>query len=315
MNGLIDFQCEVYESGYEILTIEEFELHGTEATSEPEFEYARFQKKPNPKNSKKIDYVKPIDIKSSKHIFNLTDYPGAYYELVSAVSDWLQASIRGNDPINKLNNMLNDSIIKFANKYGLLTNSPYGERVLDIWLDNMWPLSNSVGFLEQIKAGDLERLKEKLIIEDGKFKICDAYGFMEDGEIIKYYSEIPTIGQTPPRNYSEAAYHSICDVVNKKLKDSLVTEIIVNQTNTRTDMAVRPKDLLSALWLQLGHAVSRNLEFKQTWNSNNVLPVQLFLKLNQRNVVSKKSIVLIDAANVFMQENAERRRKQNERSY
>ena len=37
----------------------------------------------------------------------------------------------------------------------------------------------------------------------------------------------------------------------------------MNKANTGTDMFVRPKDLLSALWLQLAHAVSRNLEFKQ----------------------------------------------------
>ena len=53
------------------------------------------------------------------------------------------------------------------------------------------------------------------------------------------------------------------ELVNKNLNDSLVTEIITNPTNTGTDMIVRPKNLISALWLQLANTVSRNLEFKQ----------------------------------------------------
>ena len=117
----------------------------------------------------------------------------------------------------------------------------------------------------------------------------------EDDEIVDSYSEIPTVGQTPPRTYSEAAYHYICNVVNKNLKDTLTTEIIVNSTNTGTDMIVRPNNLLSALWLQLAHAVSRNLEFKQCAACSTFFEVKSKKRKNEKIYCSDRCRVRVGA--------------------
>jgi len=68
MNGLIDYLCVVHESGYEHIPFDEIEKLGIEATSESIWEHKL--------------YIRPIDSKSSKRIFNLTEYPGAYYEFI-----------------------------------------------------------------------------------------------------------------------------------------------------------------------------------------------------------------------------------------
>jgi len=257
MNGLIDFQCEVYESGYEMIYAGE--------EDEPIEKYKPF--------------VRPIDPKSSKRVFNLMEYPGAYYELANLYFDALSSY----DPLRKgfeakqkhkdIENIsaFDDCIIKFANKYGMLSNylSPLCEEI-SFWLINMGNMMIGVSSLDMIKTGNKEELEQFFMYEDGKF--LNRVNFIINKFSVSVTSveiptigsvEIATIGQTPPRNFTEVAYHNICQIINENLKDSLVTEIIVNKANTGTDMFVRPKDLLSALWLQLAHSVSRNLEFKQ----------------------------------------------------
>ena len=59
MNGLLDYQCVVYESGYEIVTIDEFMHEQFEVTSVVEYEA--------------ISYIRPIDPQSTRRVFNLAD--------------------------------------------------------------------------------------------------------------------------------------------------------------------------------------------------------------------------------------------------
>jgi len=241
MNGLLDYQCQVYESGYEIVTIDESQRDRIGVISEVEY---------------KIDqYVRPIDPQSTSRVYNLMEHAGAYYEFAYSM---IKKSTNKSTPHKK--EYFDDYIIKFANKYGLLTTSDHGDDSV-IWISNFYSMALAVGSLQKINNGDIEGLEFYLIKEDGKFYIRPrhVYSLSEFDDRIN----IPIIGQTPPRNYSEAAHHYISHLVNLNLKDSLVTEIIVNPTNTGTDMIVRPKDLLSALWLQLAHAANRNLEFKQ----------------------------------------------------
>lgn len=296
MNGLIDFQCEVYESGYEILSSEGFEKHGNEEASESKAAFTLVGRpKPEEFSEAFAGYIKPIDTKSSKRIFNLTDYPGAYSELgyayIGCLRNLRDVRSGGFDP------HVFDSLIKFANKYGLLTNHSYGERIDYIWLFKILEMHRSISFLRYIKDEDLEELEEEIVKrEDGKFAIVSDYIFMRGGEIIdSSYTEIPTIGQTPPRNRSEAAYHYICSVVNKNLKDVLVTGIIPNRFNTGTEMFVRPKDLVSALWLQLEHALSRNLEFKQCAACSTFFEVKSKKRKNQKIYCSERCRVRVGA--------------------
>ena len=241
MNGLLDYQCIVHKSGYEIVNLEVIMDNKFEATSEVEYE--------------KYCYVMPIDPKSTKRVFNLIDHPGAYKEFMFSLSDAVfHAETKSND--EEWFSVMSDCIIAFANKYGLLTESIQEET--KVWFPHLLMMMISVNSLKYIKDGSIEDLNRLFIKKDGSFKIS-----FNAESIFVGQSDIPTTGQTPPRNSSEAAYHYICKVVNHNLNDSLVTEIIANPANTGTDMIVRPKNLISALWLQLANTVSRNLEFKQ----------------------------------------------------
>lgn len=259
MNGLIDFQCEVYESGYEFGYIEIGEFQDGKFVAMSDLREA-FPVRPNPTF---ISFIKPIDPNSTKRIFNLMDHPGAYNEFASITTD-MHLWPAGKNCV--------DYYIEFANKYGLLTcpSSSIQDEDMSIWSHHMIKMRIAIRSLADIKKGKV-RLLNCLFRKDGDhFKVRVVPDIFLPDDIFESpdYSDydmydIPTIGQTPPRNSTEAAYHYICDVVNKNLNDSLVTEIVANRTNSGVSMTVRPKDLISALWLQLAHAVSRNLEFKQ----------------------------------------------------
>ena len=269
MNGLIDYLCVVHESGYEHIPFDEIEKLGIETTIESIFDYKVF--------------IRPIDSKSSKRIFNLSDYPGAYYEFILPFIEARDGKPRRFD----------DEIFKFANKYGLLTNSSEVEDE-DLWFINMRDMYELVLCIENMKTRNLEGLKNYIIRKDGKFNFILCEG-AEDRLSINDTIEIPTFGETPPRDYSEAAYHYICFMVKNKLRDSLETEIFVNPTNTGADMDVYPKDLLSALWLQLAHAVSRNLEFKQCAACSTFFEVKSKKRKNEKIYCSDRCRVRVGA--------------------
>jgi len=272
----------VHESGYETeyvhehIPSDEIKKLGIEARTESIGEF-------------KV-YIRPIDSKSSKRIFNLTEYPGAYYEFILP---FREASAE--KPI-----CIEDYMCKFVNKYGLLTELSKVED-LDLWFKNMLDMYELVLCIENIKTGNLEGLKNYIIRKDGEFNFLLCEG-PEDRLSIDDTIEIPTCGETPPRDYSEAAYHYICFMVGIKLRDSLATEIFVNHTNTGAVMDVYPKDLLSALWLQFAHMVCRNLEFKQCAACSTFFEVKSKKRKNEKIYCSDRCRVRV-----------EKRRKQNER--
>jgi len=230
----MDYQCEVYESGYELIYAGE--------EDEPIEKYKPF--------------VRPIDPNSTKRIFNLMEYPGAHAEFVLKYFEITDSSSCNAD----------DCFIEFVNKFGQLTGSADAGAAFT----HMLMMAVAVRAMVFLKEGKIEKLKQLFIKEDNNFKVNINKEMFHKTD----FPDIKIIGQTPPRNYSEAAYHYICMVVNRNLKDSLVTEIIVNPHNTGTDMIVRPKDLLSALWLQFAYTICQNLEFKQCSDCSTLFEVK-----------------------------------------
>lgn len=289
MNGLIDYFCEVHESGYENeyehehITSDEIKKLGYEATFESIGEYKA--------------YIRPIDSKSSKRIFNLTEYPGAYYEFILPFIEAKAIEANAEKFID-----LNDCMCKFANKYGLLTGLSEREDS-DLWFNNMFEMYSLVSCIESIKTRNVEELKDYIIRKDDKFYFV-FYEGTEDRLSIDDTIEISTCGQTPPRDYSEAAYHYICFMVNIKLRDSLETEIFVNPTNTGTDMDVYPKDLLSALWLQFAHMVCHNLDFKQCAACSTFFEVKSKKRRNEKIYCSDRCRVRVGARKRRVKEKA-----------
>ena len=74
MNGLLDYQCEVHESGYEIVT--NYQMH--------ELRY-KGRVKPSDEGTLRKDtfWVKPIERLSPIRHLNIINHPGVFYEFVN----------------------------------------------------------------------------------------------------------------------------------------------------------------------------------------------------------------------------------------
>jgi len=200
-------------------------------------------------------HIRAIDENSPMRKYNLSEHPALFREFAQLPKDE------------------DEPILQFADKYGLLTaisskNEP--EPMMSIWMMNFAKMAICIKFLDYIRDRNLEGLKENIIEEEGVFKVrkemVNKLSEINSGvkPISEYYfSEIRIMGISPPRNYFEAAYHFICDIVCIKLHKSLGTALIVNPQNTGVLMRTMPNNLLSALWLQFSHAATRNIEYKQ----------------------------------------------------
>ena len=225
MNGLLDYQCQVYESGYEIVTGSQMMKYHVEGRGKI------FKEK---HIGEDISYfIRPIDRLSPIRRYNMMEHQGVFYEFVKLhpnIEEFAD-SAESKKILDSENSMLVDEdlkdsknkIIEFANKYGLLTTTL------------------TRGYLDSLSSW-YSHVKEM----DFAFYIL---------ELIKQ--------QTPPQNELNTTYDFICEIVNIKLKDCVTTNIISNSRNTGVQMAMYPKDLIRALWLQLAHSLSRNLECKQ----------------------------------------------------
>jgi len=283
MNEMFDYRWHVYEFGYEVTWLK---IDRSETFKE--------FKELNIEGYMSVPHITPIHVNSPKRSYNLLDYPGLFQEF-------------GN--IDSL-----PSIIKFANKYGLLQ-KPFSkpDNLITLWSkqitvmnflittydliknnkykilesqtmidkysnDFIWPTEKILKHItfDYKTSFDFKQHELKLnIVKDGDdFAIEYPYFNKEKKKIDIGLNKIPQMGKIPPQNYSEAVYHYVCAKVNEQLKESLSFQAIVNPRNTGVELIMHPKDLLSTLWLQFAYYISRNLEFKQCADCSNFFEVK-----------------------------------------
>ena len=260
MNGLLDYQCVVHESGYEIVTGSQMMKYHVEG-------WGKIFKEKH--IGEDISYfIRPIDRLSPTRRYNMMEHQGVFYEFIKLLPniEEFADSAESKKILDSENSMLVDEdlkdsknkIIEFANKYGLLTTTLTRGYLdsLSSWYSHVKEMDFAFYILELIKQSNIQELKNIIHMEGGNFKY-----FESDVTIDSEWASI--IWQTSPQNELDAAYGFICEIVNVKLRDCVTTNIISNSRNTGVQMAMYPKDLISALWLQLAHSLSRNLEFKQ----------------------------------------------------
>ena len=79
------------------------------------------------------------------------------------------------------------------------------------------------------------------------------------------------------------------------LDDALTFRTNVDKWNKGLEISLQPKNLISALWLQLSYYVSNNLEFKQCVECTNYFEVKLKPRKNERSFCSDRCRVRVGA--------------------
>lgn len=183
-----------------------------------------------------------------------------------------------------------NKIIEFVNKYGLLTETfpgGYADSFSD-WFSHVNIMSFAIYILELIEQSNIQKLKNIIHMEK------DNFIYIPSGlNTAPRWASIKC--QTPPQSELEAAYGLISSLVNTKLKDCVSTNIISNSRNSGVDMVLRPKDSVSALWLQFAHALSRNLEFKQCAACSTFFEVKSKKRKNEKIYCSDRCRVRVGA--------------------
>jgi len=246
-------------------------------------------------------HISPIDHTSPMNSYSLMNYPGLFMEF---------ASLGEPEPT-----------INFANKHGLLKRPhDQSEPVFSLWLRNIRRMRLYIGIIARIREGSSNDDIKEFVINDGFEKlpigtppfirdIIEKNGVFfvdrvikvlldEDENVVKaeyQLRQIPKSGIKNPTNLREAFYHYVSLSINYHLENCLVFRTNVNDWNTGVDISLQPKDLLSALWLQLSYFVSKNLEFKKCAECTNYFEVKAKKRKNEKIYCSDRCRVRVAA--------------------
>jgi len=293
MNGMFDYNWYVYESGYEITNID---IDSNEYDLILKGRLGNLSVMPNINFTKKakhgariVPHIIPKDISSPVRSYKLMDHPGLFQEFGNLDSE--------------------SKMIEFANRYGLLQ-KPFskGDSLIFLWAEQIKVMYFLITAHELIKKGNAEklealttvdfdkeyalrralrrskpedyfvnhylRLKINIVRDGSNYAITLPFYNRDKRDIDLDLKKIPQMGKVPPKNRSEALYNFICALLNRQLKNAMSIQTTLNSRSNGTEMTAQPKDLISALWLQFAHYVSRNLEFKQCADCSNFFEVK-----------------------------------------
>ncbi len=150
-----------------------------------------------------------------------------------------------------------DKALSFASKYGLLVSRNGEENLID-WTHSSETMFRAFDIWDAAKNRNMKLLKHYIELKEEQIDLYipmypnprdTEYGF----SLLKSHDSLIKW----PKNEIEAAYHIIPFLMEKNLGDSLNAGIFTNEYNTGTEFRVKPKNLISALWLQFGLSVSR----------------------------------------------------------
>jgi hypothetical protein len=190
-----------------------------------------------------------------------------------------------------------DQILAFANQWGTLTagvplvleNNALGVgEPLDLWEAEIRDLSLTVRLFELINRGDVkglgryikwdgssgvrfERADDKL--SEPRFQgtipwladvLFDGTEDLHDGRwIASRVSNTERLELFQVGDLIGPAWYQLQHMVNEKLAGNVSARLLWNSSHTRLSLHQVPKDLISALWLQLARAMEGNREYQQ----------------------------------------------------
>ena len=229
-SDILELRWSVYMDGYELIE------------SDPPDNW--------PKGSPKFT-IKPVIPSGSITEYSVNDHPGLFRTFIDLIK---QNPGRYCDP---------EKALSFANKYGLLK-STNGEEDLIDWTHSSEMMFRAVDIWDAATNCDVKLLKQYIDLQEEEFKL--NIPMYPNPEYTVYVSPFPKSHNRLikwPKNEMEAAYHIIPFLMEKHLGDSLNAGIFTNENNKGIEFRVNPKNLISALWLQLGLSVSRNENFRK----------------------------------------------------
>ena len=166
-----------------------------------------------------------------------------------------------------------DQILKFANRWGIMTNGNWvplkNSRViaepLDLWLRAIADFTLAFRIWEWIKRGDASALGRYI-----KWKDSSSVIFVRSDDYVKSWRIIADRKGSPSffdtfrvDDLIVPAWHQLQYILNEKLDGKVSARLLWNSSWSRLSLYQVPTDLISAMWLQLARAVEGDRNFQQ----------------------------------------------------
>jgi hypothetical protein len=182
-----------------------------------------------------------------------------------------------------------DQILEFAGRWGMLTAGTFislenkamgvGEP-LDLWRSEAADLSLAVRLWDLIKSGDLAGLSQYIKWKDSSGVMFERLADVpwlqgvddnfQEGRWIAAREINPELLETfQVGDLIRPAWHQLQYIVNEKLAGNASARLLWNGSKTRLSLHQVPKDLTSALWLQLARAIEGDREYVQCQECRN----------------------------------------------
>jgi len=190
-----------------------------------------------------------------------------------------------------------DQIMEFAGRWGMLTagtwialenNAMGAGEPLDVWKTEIADLSLAVQLWDSIKKNDVPGLARYIRWKDSSgvmfvrpaedpsvpgFQgtipwlpgvVFDGTEDLRDGRWIAAREFSPDLLETfQVGDLIRPAFHQLQHIVNEKLDGNVSARLLWNSSKTRLSLHQVPKDLISALWMQLARAIEGDREYQQ----------------------------------------------------
>jgi hypothetical protein len=156
------------------------------------------------------------------------------------------------------------AILKFANKYGLLTGAaviltkeiahPVGGVNLQFWTYQIQALAQGVRLWELAKTGDVRRLASLL-----RWKGTEAVHYHDPviggGAWIDAHISPELIKSAVSRDLIKPAWFHLRRIVNERLKAGISERLLWDQRHHHLSLYNVPSDLVAAMWHQFARAI------------------------------------------------------------
>jgi hypothetical protein len=270
MATLFKKRFSVDKSGHEIVLMEDEEVLNEAASR------ARKNKKYKDEHYPKLEqYFKSIPhirpkvpydaLTEQEHFnyYNLEDYPCLYLEFAEIGKCIFEENMSD----------INNKVLSFSNKFGLLKHDhERGESIVSLWQRNAYKMYLSNKILETLRSGNIDKLSNYFNIEDTVWKWNEYNIFARDDEskVFEYsISMRRRTNQMDELKYSastviiQKAWTILGILINTQTMKSAGFVLCPNLRDTGLDMHITPASLLDSLWLQLAHAATKNIDYKQ----------------------------------------------------
>jgi len=188
------------------------------------------------------------------YYYNLEDYPCMYLEFAEIGKCIFEENMSD----------INNKVLSFSNTFGLLKNThETDESIISLWQRSAYKMYLSNKILQTLRSGNIDKLSNYINIGNTvcKWNEYNIYAIDNEPKLFEY--SVPIAKGTNQTDIIKKAWFILSFLIATQTLKSAAFVLNPNLRDTGLDMHITPASLLDSLWLQLAHAATKNIDYKQ----------------------------------------------------